>query len=75
MTRQTVGMYAGAKREQCDRSESGLETIGLERDAARLTGDAPRSLSVDVRLVGRMGLNYESKTATRSSEDKNRQIE
>lgn len=34
MTRQTVGMYAGAKREMqciCDRSESGLDTIGLER--------------------------------------------
>ena len=30
MTRQTVGMYAGAKREQCDRSESELNTIGLE---------------------------------------------
>ena len=27
------------------------------------------------RLVGRMGLNYESKTATQSSEDKNRQNE
>ena len=38
MTRQTVGMYAGAKRElqQCsDRSESGLNTIGLESDWRR----------------------------------------
>ena len=51
MTRQTVGMYAGAKREQCDRSESGLNTIGLERDTRhdRAHGRTapPRSLSVD----------------------------
>ncbi len=44
MTRQTVGMYAGAKRElQCsDRSESGLNTIGLERRRRGRTAAAPR---------------------------------
>lgn len=64
---QTVGMYAGAKRERevINRSENGLDTIGLER--------TPRgALAVRTsRLVGRMGLNCESKTATQGSEDKN----
>ena len=49
-----------------NRSENGLDTIGLER--------TPRgALAVRTsRLVGRMGLNCESKTATQGSEDKNK---